>query len=349
MAAEVLSRFLPARGRAVAVDKSVRLHLVRSLEALYARAKPFITHDESDLKDLLNQIGRGPIRPAVFGTYTDLVESICTDDATSSQRVSDQLLSIQASCGDTRIVTLSDDDLGTDQARRYARLIDDDPEQSIHIQPVAHKAAMASAVTAALSLIEASTPDLAEEIKALTREMVIVDPARSPETGDLAQFDGASTFYLWGAIFVKVAGKSPIELAQTLAHETGHLLLFGLTMGRSLVENAYDERYDSPLRQDPRPMEGLVHAAYVVARMHYTLASLLKSGGLAANERDQARDQLAGYCSSFFDTLATIEDHARFTRQGAAIFRDAVDYMTAVKSQEVSRARLPGIPISDFR
>ena len=83
--------------------------------------------------------------------------------------------------------------------------------------------------------------------------------------------------------------------------------------------------------------------------MHYTLASLLKSGGLAANERDQARDQLAGYCSSFFDTLATIEDHARFTRQGAAIFRDAVDYMTAVKSQEVSRARFPGIPISDFR
>ena len=97
----------------------------------------------------------------------------------------------------------------------------------------------------------------------------------------LLQFDGASTFYLWGAVFVRVAGKSPVELAEALAHETGHLLLFGLTIGRPLVENSYDERYASPLREDPRPMEGLVHAAYVLARMHYTRASLLKSGALA--------------------------------------------------------------------
>ena len=76
-------------------------------------------------------------------------------------------------------------------------------------------------------------------------------------------------------------------------------------------------------------MEGLVHAAYVLARMHYTRASLLKSGALAPNERHQARKQLAVYCSSFFDALTEIEQHARFTPQGAAIFRGAVDYMAA--------------------
>ena len=325
----MLSRFLPAAGRGAAVDNAVRSHLVRSLQTLYARAGVLLPHDERVLADLLDHIGKGSIRPAVFGTYTALVESVYAEDASSAQRLSDQLLNLQARCDGTRIVTLTDDDLGPDQAERYARLIDDDPEQSIFIQPVADKASTASAVTAALSLIEAGAPDLADEIEGLTREIVMVDPARSPETGELAQFDGASTFYLWGAVFANVEGKSPIDLAQTLAHESGHLLLFGLTMGRPLVENAYDERYDSPLREDPRPMEGLVHAAFVLARMHYILASLLKSGALAPNEREQAREQLAVHGSSFFDALTAIEQHARFTPQGAAIFRNAVDHMAA--------------------
>ena len=36
---------------------------------------------------------------------------------------------------------------------------------------------MISAVTAALSLIETGAPELAEEIRALTREIILVDPA----------------------------------------------------------------------------------------------------------------------------------------------------------------------------
>jgi HEXXH motif-containing protein len=315
------------------VDRAVRRHLVRSLEGIYARVERFITYDKSVLQNLLNHIGGGPVQPAVFGTYTDFIESICADDASSSQRLSDQLLGLLAPCDSTRIVTLTDADLGPHQAQRYARLIDDDPEQSVQIKPITDKAPSISAITAALSLIQSSSPELADEIKALTREIVIVEAAECPRTGEIAQFDGASTFYLWGAVFVRVAEKSPIELAQTLAHETGHLLLFGLTLGRPLVENAYDERYTSPLREDPRPMEGLVHAAYVLSRMHYALDCLRGSGVLTADQRDKALSQLAAYCRSFFDTLAMIKNHARFTSHGASVFRGAVDYMTAAESR----------------
>ena len=313
----------------MAVDNAVRSHLVLSLQTLYARAGGFLPHDERVLADLLDHIGKGPIRPAVFGTYTALVESVCAEDASSARRLSDQLLNLQVRRDGTRIVTLTDDDLGPGQADRYAGLIDDDPTQQIFIQPVAEKASAASAVTAALSLIEAGAPDLAEEIEGLTREVVMVEPAKSPETGELAQFDGASTFYLWGAVFANVKGKSRLDLAQTLAHESGHLLLFGLTTGRTLVENAGDQRYESPLREDARPMEGLVHAAFVLARMHYALASLHKSGALASDEREQAREQLAIHTSCFLDAQTAIEQHARFTPQGAEIYRGAVDYMAA--------------------
>ena len=309
------------------MDAAVRAQLARSLEAVYARARSFVTYDETALQPLLNDIDRGPIRPAVFGTYTDLVESICSDDANSAQQLSDRLLGIQASCADTRIVTLADRDLGPDQAQRYVRLIDDDPEERIYMQPAAKTASAASIINEALSLIEAGSPALAEEIRALTREIVVVEPAMSPETGQLSQFDGASTFYLWGSVFVRVAGKSRIELAQTLAHETGHLLLFGLMMGRPLVENAYGERYNSPLRQDPRPMEGLVHAAYVLARMHYCLASLISSGLLTPKERANALSAIDHHHRRFCVALDTIQQGAQFTPKGAPIFESASEYM----------------------
>jgi len=94
-----------------------------------------------------------------------------------------------------------------------------------------------------------------------------------------------------------------------------------------LVENAYDERYSSPLRQDARPMEGLVHAAYVLARMHYCLASLTSSGLLTTDERKKALSEMERHHDRFSNALEIIQQNARFTAVGAAIFNEAIEYM----------------------
>jgi hypothetical protein len=313
------------------VDRAVRKQLVRSIKTVYGRARSFVAADQTAVRNLIRDISRHPARPAAFGAYTELVESISAGDADAAQYASDQLLALNAPCPNTRIVTLTDDDLGPGHTERYSRLINDDPEQAIYVKPLDDKTAAASAVREALAFIEASAPSLAEEIRTLAREIIMVESGASSETGEVSQFDGASTFYLWGAVFTRVANKTPAELAQTLAHETGHLLLFGLMMGRPLVENTEDERYDSPLRQDARPMEGVVHAAYVVARMHYALSSILQAGLLPADGATQAQTQLLDYHRLFFDSLSTIEHYARFTPQGADVFRNAVDYMKSAR------------------
>jgi hypothetical protein len=46
-------------------------------------------------------------------------------------------------------------------------------------------------------------------------------------------------------------------------------------MGKPLVENEVEELYPSPLRSDPRPIDGVVYATYVTARMDYAVTSLL--------------------------------------------------------------------------
>ncbi len=327
MDAQTRRAFLPSPGRGAAIDDAVRQQLADSLETLYGRLESFVSYDEGRLKALIADVRRGPVRPAIFGTYTDLVESVYADDAERAQGLSDRLLTLDGPCADLQTVTLRDEDLGPDQAERYARLIDDDPDEPIRMQKIADVAAAAKAVADALALIDASDPVFAAEIRDIAREIVVAEPARAQDTGALAIFDGASTFYLWGAVFSRLSGKSRVDLAQTFAHETGHLLLFGLMMGQPLVENAYDERYDSPLREDPRPMEGLVHAAYVIARMHRCLAVLVAGGQLSPDEMQNARADMERYKDQFDRAIELIDQRARFSDTGAEIFGNAVAYM----------------------
>jgi hypothetical protein len=49
-------------------------------------------------------------------------------------------------------------------------------------------------------------------------------------------------------------------MVQMLAHESSHNLLFGFSADESLVENSPEELFPSPLRMDPRPMDGICHA-----------------------------------------------------------------------------------------
>jgi HEXXH motif-containing protein len=139
---------------------------------------------------------------------------------------------------------------------------------------------------------------------------------------------GASTFSLWGALFLNVDQlHDRLTAAVALAHEVAHSYLLGLTRGRPLVENDDGERYPSPLRRDPRPMDGIAHATYVLARMIYALRSLVGSGRLDARELVEARNQLQQKRAAYDRGLATVRAHARFTPAGAAAFAQLQLYM----------------------
>ncbi len=72
-----------------------------------------------------------------------------------------------------------------------------------------------------------------------------------------------------------------------LLHETAHQLLFGLSLDQPVVENDVEERYASPLRPDPRPMDGIFHATFVCARMRYGYVRLDGSQTVALDYGDR--------------------------------------------------------------
>ena len=173
-------------------------------------------------------------------------------------------------------------------------------------------------------MLDRVLPDFAAEVRALTPEVVVV---KSLATGE-SEFHGASSFHLWGSILVNTeAHPSRLRLAEVLAHESGHALLHGATIGRPLVTNSPEELYTSPLRYDPRPMEGLAHATYVLARMHYTMSALRASGELTPDEEQAAAQSLEYYAACYAEGLETVQRHAQFSEVGAQLFDGAVRYM----------------------
>ena len=112
-------------------------------------------------------------------------------------------------------------------------------------------------------------------------------------------------------------------MVQALAHECAHSLLFGLSTDGPLVQNDEGERFASPLRSDPRPIDGILHATFVTARMHQAVARLLEAEALPGSDRAEAERALATNAELFARGLATLDQHARLTPIGAAALAGA--------------------------
>jgi HEXXH motif-containing protein len=93
------------------------------------------------------------------------------------------------------------------------------------------------------------------------------------------------------------------------------------------VDNPDEELFSSPLRKDPRPMDGVFHATYVIARMHQTVSRLLNAGVLNEREREAAIADLAAHQRNFDAGDRVVRDGARLTPLGAEVIESARAYM----------------------
>jgi HEXXH motif-containing protein len=321
--------FEPNAARAVHIDRLVRARLAESLRPIVAGIVSQGAAERAETQRLLGAIEAGPIRPAVFGVYSDLIDAIYADDTARAEQVFRTLMQLEpaAPADGLRMVTLDEATLGTDQPERYIRLASDETAAPMPLEPVDADALRSASVLArsTLSLLEDAAPALAAELRNLIREIVFV---KSEDDEGQQVFHGASTFYLWGAMFLNaVRHANRIELARGMAHESAHSLLFGFTFGAPLVENPPDERYASPVRTDPRPMDGVVHATFVLARMEYCIQKLLRSGRLTDEERSSALKASLQQQQKYRGGAEVVARHARFTPIGAAVMKAADDYM----------------------
>lgn len=302
----------------------MRLRLADSLDYVFGQVGEELAISDGDGRALIARIASTPQSPHVFGSYYELVFALEDENLDLARKIARDLLASSGPKPGTAIAAI--DDRPETEEGRYRRLMMSDMDYAVPPDPVL-MAGYRERLEAAFALLDAGFPQMAEEIRELLREIVV---AAGPEDPKALTFDGASCYMMWGAVLLNARGqKNVLDTAQALAHESGHNLLFGFSSSGPLVDNPDDELFSSPLRKDPRPMDGVFHATYVVARMHQTLVRLLEAGVLDQEQTEAARKDLAIHRRNFEVGDAVVQEGARLTDVGRQAIEAAREYMAS--------------------
>ena len=323
-----LTGFDPSRARADAVSARMRGRLAESLRYILDQATGHMTVPWTEMAGFLARLTSGPVSPLVFGTYCDLVLALDANALDEAEALLREIAGAPTAPAGLRILDLGDPTVDP-SANRYRRLVDTDESLPFTISPppAAGAATIRALIAQAFVLMDAGNPQLAGEIRGLLSEIVLAVGSDDPTA---VQFDGVSSFLLWGATVFDVRSyKTALEMVQALAHESGHNLLFGLCADGPLHRNDDDERFASPLRIDPRPMDGIIHAAYVTARMHQSVQRLLDAGVLDEAQTEEARAANIANAKRFAMGIDTVDRNAKLTPLGRSVMDNARAYMSA--------------------
>ena len=300
--------------------------LAKSLAHIQERCAGIVAFDHAALTRLISDLDRGARYPAsTFALYYELVPALLNGDEPAARALFDALGCARPIQSPLRVLGLADPALAAHR-ERYVRLMNSGQPCTLDFLPPTPQQADAFAARfdEVRDLMARTVPDLLEEMRAMISEIILVTGSAT----DKMRFDGGSSYQLWGALFLNAEHhRSRVELVEVLAHESGHSVLFGLSTEEAPVLNADDERFPSPLRVERRPMDGVFHATYVSARMHWAMSRLIDSGQLSEEETSLAMKARSEDRRNFEQGYETVAAHARLTEVGRRALDAALSYM----------------------
>jgi hypothetical protein len=308
----------PSVQRVAAIDQGLRFRLVDSLVYLAEVARLGEAHSAA-LAELVQRLRSGSVSPWVFCLYSKLVAELAKSPRGGDVSATfGSVVEASSRSADT-VVGLRDKDFPAGWWDHFQILFDTDrrrPFKPTRPSPESF-AACKGDIEAGLAVLKRADPVFCEEVQSLIRMIVLGAPA----TEDPAdKFNGASTFFLWGASLLNAdLRRSSISIIDLLVHESSHVLLFGISADGALTENSGSERFDSPLRTDKRPIDGIFHACFVATRVHLAMSRMLGSGVLTHAEANIAVERARYNGEAARNGIAELERHARLTELGAAV------------------------------
>jgi hypothetical protein len=325
---DIVEPFEPDAARARALDRNLRTRMAESLEHVAGESRGALALDEAKFRVLtasLREDRRFP--PTAFALYYDLVDAVVEDRLDDAECCFAAIVAEKPIGRPLDYVTLDDALLGPGMAARYGRMMDTDAANPhrFFAPPAEQSAAFRPLLDESLSLMRRGCPRVHAEFMELVDQIVL---SGGTNLADGEDFLAGSSFTLWGAVFLNpTASRTALSVLETLAHEAAHSLLFGIQISGALVLNPDDERFVSPLRVDLRPMDGVYHATFVSARMHFAMQELLASGLLRGEEATQAHEAASRDRGHFLEGLRTVKKHGRLSPSGEAVIAGAEAYM----------------------
>jgi hypothetical protein len=327
-AAVVASRGLPrgalapSPSRVQELDATLRGRLAKSLDYIGELAQGEI--DGDSLADLQARLVSAPVSPWVFCLYSKLVAELSRDAGGDIGGIFEDVVLAASLPADAGVVAFADPAVSASWWDHFRILLDTDRQRPFRPAPPSSTdfRACASDVGSGLALLRRADVELHNEVRSLLRVIVLGAPVSAePKDG----FNGASTFFLWGAALLNASIKrDAIAMVDLLVHESSHVLLFGLAAEGGLTRNTGNERFASPLRSDKRPIEGIFHGSFVTTRVHAAMRRLLDSGRLSADEAAKAIEAAQRNGRAARASLELLAQHAEPTELGEKIL-DTLD------------------------
>lgn len=234
-----------------------------------------------------------------------------------------------------RVFAWTEADLSSSERTLLQAAFQDDIGLTSHLKAPAPEvvAEMRGRICRVIEAMHRIMPVWAQEFEALVALIVLAET-------EAGTFAGASAFPAWGAILINPRSQvTDLDLVVTLIHESSHLKLFSAYLDDEIVLNDPNEVYSSPLRREARPMNGIYHAAFVLARMVSFMHKLRTTGqasavigtGLAALD-----SRINGAVQGFEAAYDVISSQGQLTSLGRTIIEEAAAGVAALKMVQPS-------------
>ena len=170
----------------------------------------------------------------------------------------------------------------------------------------------------AYSLLRQSSTEAYAELAAFSPVWLLA----SAQEGSKRSFGGYSSSLAWGTIALNVEIQGRIPILLQVVHEMAHQLLFALAAETPMVFNHPGELFPSPLRDDQRPMDGVMHACFVSARTHDVLGHIQASSAwknLEWADQQQIQKQRLSCIQAASNSLPIIDAGAQLSALGQRV------------------------------
>jgi hypothetical protein len=319
----------PDAARVAAIDEALRARLCDSLDHIGEVVLTRTGRPLQEMSELRARLGQGPVSPWLFCLYSKLVAELSKRADGEVRDSFDEMIEAAFSPAECGVVAYRDPSISPIWWDHLHRLLDTDRQRPLNFQPPEPEvhAHCEEDIHAALALLQRTDSPLHDELRNLARLIVLATPGTELNDG----FNGASTFFLWGGILINAGvRRSPIVMIDLLVHESSHVLLFGVAAEEPLTRNPGTERYASPLRPDPRPIDGIFHACFVTTRVHLAMSRLLETRLLSAQEAAEATSRREFNGNAARASLELLTLHAEPTDTGKQVLDALHDYWASV-------------------
>lgn len=318
------SAFLFELPKPVAIlESEIREQLASSLSHIAEQVEPVQEIDTALVDTVCAQIRSHRVDPAVFAGYQSVLDEVRQQRYSELPRIFARLNELSTEPATFRIQRFGVETLG-DDAAFFSDIVfsEDFGKEPIRDPGLERYEATRKDLEEAFGLIGNVAPEAANEIQTLWSRIFVGEASSG---GNSRSFAGVTSFLLWGSSFINAAAhKTRIDCAEYLIHESTHALLFALSASEPLVLNKLSERYPSPLRRDPRPMDGIYHATLVCGRLIVFHRKVNASSLIRDTDHPIIEDKLRNLVQAFSDGVETVREFGNLSDPGAS-FLDQID------------------------